>query len=262
MAVARTRIPLQLIDATGAPRVGASAHVKRRSTGATISVFTTESGSTTLANPGAVISDANGEFPGWISQNDLLITVTGGGLPSSTDFLRDAVPARGFEVSASLPASPVDGQLFYYEPSAGIKWTFRYNAAGGTYKWEFVGGAPAFGRDDTTQTILSSTYSALTGSPAFTAPFAGVYRVQHGATSKIGSAAVGNTADQSLFVNGVDSGQIIRSSSIEATSVDSIGEPTVLTAGHSMQLRQRSNSGSSTATYTTRFISVLPVRVG
>jgi hypothetical protein len=48
-------------------------------------------------------------------------------------------------LSATPPASPVDGQLWSMAADApnGIVWTFRYNAGSpSAYKWEFVGGAP------------------------------------------------------------------------------------------------------------------------
>jgi hypothetical protein len=43
----------------------------------------------------------------------------------------------------TLPSAPYDGQEVYYgaDASNGIIWHLRYNAAGGTYKWEFIGGS-------------------------------------------------------------------------------------------------------------------------
>lgn len=84
----------------------------------------------------------------------------------------------------ALPAGPVDGQEITYQAEVGVNWRFRYNASGGTYKWEFVGG-PALLKEVATQEDHSgppTTYSDLTTvGPDVTVPLAGIFDVTPGA---------------------------------------------------------------------------------
>lgn len=83
-----------LLDGSGNPRVGASATVKKRASGATVTVYSTETGAGTLANPGAITSNASGAFPGYVERNDLVATLSGGGLPAPTDVEFEANPGK------------------------------------------------------------------------------------------------------------------------------------------------------------------------
>jgi hypothetical protein len=82
----------------------------------------------------------------------------------------------------TLPVGPVDGQECYYQNAAmateGIIWHLRYRAAGGTYKWEFLGGQSLFNEQDTGSTTSVTSWSATTpGGPQITVPLAGVYSI-------------------------------------------------------------------------------------
>lgn len=132
----------------------------------------------------------------------------------------------------------------------------------GAHKWMACGNSSELlVKDNTTQTILSSTATALAGSPSFAVPFAGVWRVLNGFGGYIGSAALGNRAVQSVFNNGVDSGLVAASGAIERTEVSARADLTIAVAGHIVQLRQLSNSGASTATFNSRTLAVAPIRL-
>jgi len=76
-------------------------------------------------------------------------------------------------LSATPPASPVDGQYWAMSPAAGILWLFRYNATGGTHKWEFAGGSPLIGFDATSGSPASGSWAL--GSPSLVVARAGIY---------------------------------------------------------------------------------------
>lgn len=73
---------------------------------------------------------------------------------------------------AAPPGAPADGQLWATSPAAGIVWLFRYNAAGGTHKWEFVSGPPLTAYDGASAAV-NATWAL--GSPSLTVPRAGIY---------------------------------------------------------------------------------------
>lgn len=89
-------------------------------------------------------------------------------------------------LSATPPGAPGDGQLWAMPivPAAGIVWMFRYNPAGTTYLWEFVGGAPQLALVDTEEGPLTSGAfgNLATVGPDITVPRAGQYLVEFGAT--------------------------------------------------------------------------------
>ena len=62
-----------------------------------------------------------------------------------------------------------------------VLWTFRYNAAGGTYKWEFLGGPPLTAHVATSEAVTTSWQNLTTDGPSITTPLAGDYIVQAGA---------------------------------------------------------------------------------
>jgi len=84
----------------------------------------------------------------------------------------------------ALPSSPADGQEHILVDSLTAptyQWRFRYNAGSASaYKWEFVGGAPAFANVETFETMASATYADLaTAGPAITLPRDGDYLAEH-----------------------------------------------------------------------------------
>lgn len=86
------------------------------------------------------------------------------------------------------PASPQDGDIWIatgVDGTTGVTWQFRYNAASASsFKWEFIGGAPAI-RQDPTRTARSvgtiNTWQTVPGISAFTTARAGEYQFMVGA---------------------------------------------------------------------------------
>lgn len=142
----------------------------------------------------------------------------------SWEFLDSSGNRKLVYVSATLvsilPASPVNGQEVYYQPSvlaaAGIIWHFRYNAASAlSTKWELLGGVdymtgPTAGLPATT----STTFIVPVGTASFTVPAGGVYKIAYGGhltnntsgtynyiTPMVNGVAVSTAADSYFFSN-------------------------------------------------------------
>jgi hypothetical protein len=79
----------------------------------------------------------------------------------------------------TLPASPINGQEFYYVADAtnGIIWHLRYRAASASaHKWEFIGGAPLRAAIATDEAFPEGLWAdAVTVGPQLTVPLAGDY---------------------------------------------------------------------------------------
>jgi hypothetical protein len=120
------------------------------------------------------VTNSDGRIP---TSDEKAALAGSSGSPSSTNkFLTAADPRVVPTVSATVPSSPVDGQLWLYRHASGATWMFRYNADGGTYKWEFVGGAPAIDHTATNQTVnIGTSFTALSSPASASLPFAGDY---------------------------------------------------------------------------------------
>lgn len=101
--------------------------------------------------------------------------------------VRFAIP-----VVTALPGSPSDGDEVYLQTSAmataGVMWHLRYRAAGGTYKWEFIGGPPMQGEASGGTTSTSAIPAAYGGGPTVTVPVSGEYEVDFGITGMVDSS--------------------------------------------------------------------------
>src|SRR5262252_5069532 len=98
-----------------------------------------------------------------------------GGPPATPAYPR---PTYG----TTLPASPVDGQehiLVDSTTNPTYQWHFRYNASStSAYKWEFVGGAPAYSFIDTQENMAATAgawVNCTTPGPDFVMPRSGDY---------------------------------------------------------------------------------------
>jgi len=81
---------------------------------------------------------------------------------------------------ATLPASPLDGQLFVYvaDDTNGIEWLLKYKSA--TSRWRKVGGPTLEAVIETEETTTSTAFTDLaTVGPSKVAPLAGVYDITH-----------------------------------------------------------------------------------
>lgn len=143
-----------------------------------------------------------------------------------------------------------------------MKWFFQYRAAGTAGKrWEFIGGAPLYVRDDTSRTRANTAYGDLTSPLSLTIPLAGDYDITIEADlfvstngySAVLSYAVGATAAS-------DAWAVSESNTITSVSGSKTTRHTGISASASIAEKAKASGG--TGTFLNRRLSVLPVRVG
>ena len=148
----------------------------------------------------------------------------------------------------------------------GVVWMFRYRSAGGTYKWEFIGGGYWEKEVDATEAITAAypNYSdSATVGPSITVPLAGEYVLEYGLWPvNVGASAyvmcapkIGAAAPQDIDAIGVDAG----TGNADAASSRQ-RRKTITPAGTLVKLQYTRNG--STAQTSLRFLSVIPIRVG
>lgn len=104
-------------------------------------------------------------------------------------FINDSTPfviAR----ATTLPGSPTDGLMAILVDdltTPTYEFLFRYNAAGGTYKWECIGqGIPLASDVPDSDTCSSGTYVDLAhAGPTVTLPLAGEWQLSYGTNIKL-----------------------------------------------------------------------------
>jgi hypothetical protein len=176
----------------------------------------------------------------------------------------------GHALVSSLPGSPSDGQTIYYQSAAmaslGVVWTFRYRTGGGTYKWEFVGGAPLYVQFATSRTTTSGSYVALTDAVEVTNPLAGDYLIEHGAEMGYTSGGPGIARSQATIKLGsaaAADAESISSHGSAAGMTFSVSRAMYRTLASSMTLAQQYKSpGGVTVTVLNRWVQIRPVAVG
>lgn len=105
------------------------------------------------------------------------------GTPNGALFLRDdgswAQVTGTTPYGTSLPGSPLDGAEYILVDSTTAptyQWRFRYNLSNaGSYKWEFVGGAPIVSSNTNGGAFTNGGYAAASSPVTVTPPRAGVY---------------------------------------------------------------------------------------
>jgi len=181
----------------------------------------------------------------------------------------------------SLPAG-YDGQEVFFQSTTagtgggstntmadvGAMWHLRYrSAAAGSYKWEFVGGGGLIAAVATSETTTSGTYTDLaTVGPVITLPLAGDYKIATTATVANSSASSGGAV--SFSVSGAAANTAADADSIRITSVSggvlqassvSVSKTGLTAAAVTMRYRI---TVSGTATFTSRVLTAVPIRVG
>lgn len=161
--------------------------------------------------------------------------------------------------TVAFPSSPVDGQMFAYEPVSGITWLFRYNAGGSSpYFWEFAGGAPIVTLNESTVTTTSTSYVAPTGAMSITVPRAGIYMIE---VSGYGYSSTVATNHLNYAINGTAQADEYGANSDgqQGNSVMRVRYNTIATAGH--VIAERIKVGAGTGTWLRRQMSIIPIRV-
>lgn len=175
-------------------------------------------------------------------------------------------------IATTLPGSPVDGQEVILVDSLTAPtymWRFRYVAAASTYKWYFQGGAPFCAIVATAENRSNLAFGDLTTvGPDFTTPYAGDYIVSCGCqfsqanTSKRSSMsyALGATAASDVWAlqsSGLGFTDMGNGAALERTY-----KHLAVAAAALIRAKYRSGDGNEQSTFQSRFLSVLPVRIG
>jgi hypothetical protein len=177
-------------------------------------------------------------------------------------------------VVTALPGSPVDGQEIYYQSAAmataGVAWHLRYRAgATGSYKWEFLGGAPISAEYLPLETFNSANPSVWFGinanDPKLNVPLAGDYDAQHSVAMTVSSAGIVSTG---LRVAGTEpvSGTNNMNVTVAAGGWGAATQRRRITAlAANAELAQRylhSAAGAANFSRLSAHMAVWPVRVG
>jgi hypothetical protein len=173
---------------------------------------------------------------------------------------------------SSLPGSPIDGQIIYYEANAtdGIIWQLRYRSASASaYKWEFIGGSPLY-KQFLYDGIASSgaSYASFSTPVTVTTPLAGDYVYKFGAGGagpnagydifiglSIGGATPSIGAGTSIYnYNAATGAQHMRWSTVLEYKKTGVS---ALTTAETKYLHNAANGNIANP-----YVSVIPVRVG
>lgn len=263
------RIPVFIYTAdpaTGNALPSVTCTVKNRITNTNVSLFSAETGGSSVTNP--LTSDSLGRAFAWTERVPLKIDYSGAGITAYTEYRGDASQPT-FE--STLPASPYDGQEIYFQDAnmatAGVVWHFRYRSGGGTYKWESVGAAtPLRAQIDTSQTTASGSYADLaTAGPDITVPLAGEYDVS--VTFEGSNGTAGNYAVASFQVVGGTAAQdanraLVHSYTANFLTTTSRTTRFTVTAASSVLRMKYLSTAAGTATFLRRVITATPVKVG
>ena len=172
---------------------------------------------------------------------------------------------------SALPGSPVDGQEVYFQSSAmataGVAWHIRYrSAASGSYKWEFIGGAPltnAVGTAGTDESTTSTSYTDLTTvGPSVTVPLAGNYGLRFAIDSYRNDAGAGVDANISfaLGATAASSGNAISNGS--GQMIPGAGEKLVTLAASDIVRAKYAVSSGTGRFRGKRILTIYPIQVG
>lgn len=169
----------------------------------------------------------------------------------------------------SPPASPADGDLWYYPADAtnGIMWCFRYRSgSASTYKWEFVGGSEITTTVATQETTSTTGYGNLTTvGPQLTVPRAGHHFVRWGATIESASqnrayAALEFPGTAAVDANAATVASGNPAAQAQGGSVYREGGPLLLAASDTVILKYRVAIAAAVS-FEKRWLTIRPIRI-
>jgi hypothetical protein len=169
----------------------------------------------------------------------------------------------GHPLVSTLPASPDDGDTVYLQTAAmataGIVWTFRYRAAAGTYKWEFVGGPAWTAEIETSQNTASNNVPVdlATVGPSVTVPVAGEY-VTTGCARGFNNFAGANRAFIGVAIGAGTPSNTAQADIPTQNHLASLSIVDIQTATAGQEFRLRYQSANSTMAFASRTLQVLP----
>lgn len=188
-----------------------------------------------------------------MSLQDLLIPVGGAPVVSPSQLAAIANPKDGQEV------------LLQAETAPNTLWHLRWNdGSAEPYQWEFIGGPPMRAYLSTATTLDNTghgTWKNLDGGlPQLFVPRPGVYYATFGA--EIDAPADGIYARAGLSLDGADpSGPVTENWNSRRASMASQYQVTLTSTLRVRMMYERDDSAGNNATFSRRFISIIPVRV-
>lgn len=162
-------------------------------------------------------------------------------------------------VSPTPPGSPVDGQLWFYQPVAGVTWVFRYNSGSGSaYKWEFVGGPPLLNSSATIDSVTGGGAWIDDARVTFTGLRSGDYLVTYDAYWNVVPAAQNSIGVSGVSGNTAPASDAVRSfqGTLTLMSATVIARVTGVSA-----IYGKLYSAGTSGTVAFRTLSAIPVRV-
>jgi len=193
---------------------------------------------------------------GNVRRRAVLAKIGFGTLPKTIPYLTVAQ----FQALRDFP----DGMEVYIiaDASAGLIWHVRYNAAGGSYKWEIIGSPPPLNAEVTANESTIGSYADLTTvGPSIALPLSGDYDVE------IGFRTVDNLVYMSYAIGGsgaVDADAVVGSVTFTSgTGVvqDSVYRPRRKTGLTAVSLVAKYKNVGTSAQAGTRWMRVTPIRV-
>jgi hypothetical protein len=242
-------------DAATIKTVGSNDSVLTAASGQAAGIIWQKIGNSMVATDAAI--DVSKMAPS-ATANDILRTVGGVAVWG----------AQAVAAVTALPGSPVEGQevtLVDSLTSPTFLWRFKYYGALSANKWVFIGGAPRFAGVATSETLSTTgSYQALsTAGPSVVIPVAGSYLVTQGAELFGTNVAVylihmsydigGTGATDTDAIAYMTEGGSDRSKTVVRTNLKTL---TALT------LTSKYKTATNGATFSKRYLSVIPVAVG
>ena len=180
----------------------------------------------------------------------------------------------------ALPAAPSDGQEIFYQSTVagtgggsssmadvGAVWHLRYrSAATGSYKWEFIGGAPVSAETTSSGTRTATTYGDLSANTQeLTVPLAGDYRFDFYMTGTVdtdaGAAIMALKFGGTLASDTYQAGIATPGSGVTSTASRFVVWPN-LSVSSAVRAQFRKGAAGVTATFARHGLSAQPIRVG
>lgn len=173
----------------------------------------------------------------------------------------------------TLPGSPTNGQTCVINPAgwgifgtaevqADVQWLMRYNST--TTKWHYIGGNPLITKVDTQENrAVAASYANLTTTgPGVTLVIAGDYIIQVG--TRLGSlASFGGYMSYDVGgVAAVDADAVFASVGAIALFVSGESIPRRKTVAANTNVLSKYKATTNAVTFTNRWMSVLPIRLG
>ena len=171
----------------------------------------------------------------------------------------------------SLPGSPYDGQIIYYQANAtdGIIWQLRYNASSASaYKWEFVGGSGLYATAGSRDYLTRQNYSSLTFGdlatvgPSIVVPLAGDYMCRAKANAQTNTTSanirIWVTGDTAFVWSADTDAQGYQGNHVLNAFVKRIN----VSSGNTIKIVYAVSNAGVNAEFWNRQLEVLPIRVG